>query len=200
MTGVKTPPQIGPWRVRSARLAFENPWIKVVDHDVTHPDGSPGEYGVVRFKNRAIGVLPIDEDGATYLVGQHRFPLDRYSWELPEGGGGLGEAPLDAARRELEEETGLVAATWLPLAEMDISNSVTDEVAVCFIACDLKSGKAAPEASEDLALRKLAFSALVDEILAGKIRDSLTVLMALSAQARALKGLLPERISSRLLK
>lgn len=197
---VKTPAMIGPWRVHSARLAFDNPWISIIDHKVSHPDGSPGEYGVVRYKNRAIGVLPIDDEGCTWLVGQHRFPLDRYSWELPEGGGALDEAPLDAAKRELEEEVGLVASTWLPLAEMDISNSVSDEIAVCFVACDLAPGRAAPEPSEELAVRRLAFSALLDEIQAGKIRDSLTILMALSAYVQALKGRLPERISTRLLK
>ena len=134
MTEIKAPPTVGPWRVASASLAFDNPWISVIDHKVTHPDGSPGEYGVVRFKNRAIGILPIDDEGCTWLVGQHRFPLDRYSWELPEGGGPLKEAPLQAAKRELEEETGLTAKTWLPLAEMDLSNSVTDEAAISFIA------------------------------------------------------------------
>jgi 8-oxo-dGTP pyrophosphatase MutT (NUDIX family) len=200
MTEPKNPVQIGPWRVLSAQVAFDNPWISVVDHKVTHPNGASGEYGVVRFKNRAVGILPIDEEGRTILVGQHRFPLDRYSWELPEGGAPLREDPLKAARRELAEETGLTAKTWLPLAEMDLSNSVTDEAAVSFIACDLKEGAAAPEASEALTVRKIPFAALLDEILAGKIRDSLTVLMALSAHFRALKGRLPERISRLLLK
>jgi 8-oxo-dGTP pyrophosphatase MutT (NUDIX family) len=186
--------------VIAARRVFDNPWISVIDHQVVHPDGSAGEYGVVRYKNRAIGVLPIDEEGFTWLVGQHRFPLDRYSWELPEGGGPLNEEPVAAARRELEEETGLVAETWLPLAEADLSNSVSDEAAVCFLACDLKPGRAAPEGSEQLALRRLGFSALLEEVLAGKIRDSLTVIMAFTAFARALKGRLPQRISKVLLK
>lgn len=191
--------RIGPWRVNAARTVYENPWIRVVDHDVTHPDGSPGQYGVVRFANRAVGVLPLAEDGMTWLVGQHRFPLDRYSWELPEGGGPLAEDPETAARRELQEETGLVAQTLIPLLEMDLSNSVTDEVAVCYLACDLAEGAAAPEPSEDLAVRKIPYAQLLDDVLAGRIRDSLTVGMALAAHARALRGALPEAICKRLL-
>lgn len=200
MRAIEAPLVVGPWRVLSTRAAFDNPWIRVIDHKVTHPDGSPGEYGVVRFKNRAIGVLPIDANGMTWLVGQHRFPFDRYTWELPEGGGPLDEAPLAAARRELEEETGLKAQTWLPLAEMDISNSVTDEAAVCFLACDLEVGQARPEASEALSIRKIAFPALIEEIFSGRIRDSLTILMALCAYTKALKGVLPKRISTLLTK
>jgi 8-oxo-dGTP pyrophosphatase MutT (NUDIX family) len=193
------PETIGPWRVAAARTVYDNPWIRVIDHQVSHPDGSSGQYGIVRFKNRAVGVLPLDEDGATWLVGQHRFPFDAYSWELPEGGGPLAEDPLDAAKRELAEETGLTAGLWAPLVEMDISNSVTDEVAVCFVAADLRQGPARPEASEALELRRISFRDLVNEVLAGRIRDSLTVLMTLAAEARALRGTLPEAISRRIL-
>ena len=119
--------QIGPWKVTSKRTAFENPWIKIEDHGVIHPDDTPGEYGVVRFKNFAVGVLPIDEDGYTYLVGQHRFPHDTFSWELPEGGGPMAEDPLQSAKRELVEETGFSAENWQTLSTFDVSNSVTDE-------------------------------------------------------------------------
>lgn len=193
------PAMIGPWRVKAARTVYDNPWIRVIDHEVTHPNGAPGQYGVVRFKNRAIGVLPIDEEGATWLVGQHRFPLDAYSWELPEGGGPLGEDPLEAAKRELAEETGMSAKYWAPLIEMDISNSVTDEIAICYLACDLEAGTARPEASEDLQLRRIPFRTLVNEVLSGRIRDSLTVLMALAAETKALRGELPAFISRRIL-
>lgn len=193
------PAKIGPWRVAAARTVYDNPWIRVIDHEVSHPDGSPGQYGVVRFKNRAIGVLPIDDEGATWLVGQHRFPFDAYSWELPEGGGPLSEDPLEAAKRELAEETGLTARLWAPLVEMDLSNSVTDEVAICFIASDLRDGPPRPEASEALEVRRIPFRELVNDVLSGRIRDSLTVLMTLAAEARALRGTLPEAISRRIL-
>jgi 8-oxo-dGTP pyrophosphatase MutT (NUDIX family) len=189
---------VGPWRVHSARAVYSNPWIEVVDHAVTHPDGAPGQYGVVRFRNRAIGVLPLDDDGDVTLVGQHRFPLDRYSWELPEGGGALAEAPLAAARRELKEETGLSAGLWLPLIEADLSNSVTDEATVCFLAAELTGGRTSPESSEALALRTVPFRRLYDDVLRGEIRDSLTVMMTLAARARALRGEFPASICNRL--
>ena len=148
----------GPWRITSAREVFDNPWINVKDHAVVHPDGSPGQYGVIRFKNLAIGVLPIDADGCTVLVGQHRFPHNSYSWELPEGGGALTVPPVEAAKRELEEETGLKAQSWAPLCDFDISNSITDEKAVCFLAWDLALGNAQPDPSEALTIKRVSLS------------------------------------------
>ncbi|MFQ5564179.1 MAG: NUDIX domain-containing protein [Parvularculaceae bacterium] len=187
--------RVGPWTVMAERTVFDNPWISVIDHDVVHPGGSDGGYGVVRFKHAAIGILPIDEEGCVRLVGQHRFPLDAYSWELPEGGGPLDEAPLEAARRELQEETGITARCWLEIAAFDISNSVTDERAVCYAAWELEEGDAAPEPSELLDYRRVPFAALLDKVLAGEIRDSLTVVMTLAIHAKALRGDLPEPIS-----
>lgn len=190
---------IGPWRINAKRIAFDNPWIKVVDHNVTHPDGSPGEYGVVRFKNIAIGVLPIDAGGRAPLVGQHRFPLDRYSWELPEGGGPLDIDPLESAKRELAEETGLSAAAWAPLSAFDISNSVTDERAICYLAWDLKDGAAAPEPSEALTVKWVSYKDLLEMVMTGEITDSLTIVMTLTALAKALRGEIPAPISHHLL-
>ena len=190
----KTPYANGPWVVESERTAFENPWIRISDQQVKRPDGSPGAYGVVHFKNRAIGVLPIDSDGNVPLVGQHRFPFNAYSWELPEGGGPLDEEPLTAAKRELAEETGYTAETWIALTSFDISNSVTDEVAVCFIAADLTPGEVSPDPTEALAHKTLSFRALHDQVLNGEIRDSLTIAMVLMAEAKALRGLLPAPI------
>lgn len=191
--------KVGPWTVEAERVAYDNPWIRVVHHDVTHPNGAPGQYGVVRFKNRAIGILAIDAQGLVPLVGQHRFPFDAYSWELPEGGGPLGEDPLDAARRELAEETGLTAARWIKLLEFDISNSVTDETAVCFLAADLVEGASAPEDSEELRQRRIPFADLLEECLTGAIRDSLTVMMVLAASIKAARGELPEDLTKAIL-
>lgn len=195
MSGEKPPYANGPWTVEAVRTVFDNPWIRVSDESVVRPDGSPGEYGVVHFKNRAIGVLPIDADGRVPLVGQHRYPLRRYSWELPEGGGPLTEDPVKAAKRELLEETGFSANAWHELASFDVSNSVTDEIAVCFLASELEAGAPAPEPTEVLQFRSLAFSELQELVLCGEIRDALTIIMVLMAYAKAKSGALPQALT-----
>ena len=196
MSGEK---KVGPWRVTQSREAFDNPWVTLRDHDVIHPDGTPGEYGVVHFKNMAIGVLPVDANGMVPLVGQHRFPHDKYSWELPEGGGRLGVDPLVSAQRELADETGLRAKNWAPLCAFDVSNSVTDERAVCFLAWELSEGEAAPEPSEALTVKKVFFKDLLEMVMSGEVSDSLTIVMVLTAHAKALRGELPAPISASLL-
>ena len=154
---------------------------------------------MVHFKNVAVGVLPLDEDGHTYLVGQHRFAFDAYSWELPEGGGRLDTLPEDTARREMEEETGLVPSALMPLGSWQTSNSVTDERAVAFIATGLKAGQTAPDPSEVLALRRLKFADLLALVMQGEIADAFTVLMVQTAVLKAQAGLLPAEISRHLL-
>ncbi len=184
--------------VKSERAIFDNPWISVEDHAVVHPDGSNGEYGVVRFKNLAIGILPVSDDGDVWLVGQHRYPHDKYSWELPEGGGPVGIVPLESAQRELEEETGMTARHWRQIASCDLSNSVTDERAVCFLAWGLAPGTAAPEPSEALTIKRIKFATLLEMVMNGEISDSLTILMTMTAHILALRGLAPEPISRHL--
>lgn len=196
----RTGKRIGPWSVQTERTVYDNPWIKVTDCAVTQADGSPGQYGVVHFKNLAVGVLPLLDDGRVPLVGQHRFPHDAYSWELPEGGGNLAEDPLEAAKRELREETGFEARHWLKIVEFDISNSVTDEKSVCFLAWGLIAGAAAPEPDEVLAYRSVSFSELHDQVLTGDFRDSLTIIMVLKARALAAAGMLPAEPTRLLLK
>ena len=185
----------GPWTVDAETVVYDNPWIRVTDCKVTQTDGAPGVYGVVHFKNIAVGVLPILEDGGVPLVGQHRFPHNSYSWELPEGGGARNVDPLASARRELAEETGYRARHWLPLAEFDVSNSVTDEKSTCFLAWGLEAGVAEPDADEILAQRTVNFSALHEMVLKGDIRDSLTIIMVLKARALAEAGRLPADIA-----
>ena len=191
--------KVGPWTVQSTKTVFDNPWISLVDHQVTHPNGAAGQYSVVRFKNLAVGVLPIDENGDVWLVGQHRFPHDRYSWEVPEGGAPLNEDPLEAAKRELAEETGLRANAWSELIRFDLSNSVTDENAVCYLAWDLSHGEAAPEPSEELTIKRVSFRALFEMVLKGEISDSLTIVMTLMAHAKALRGEVPQPICGHIL-
>ena len=190
--------RIGPWTVRSSEVAYDNPWLQIEHSDVVRPDGGDGAYGVVRFKNIAIGVLPLFDDGTVPLVGQHRFPLDAYSWELPEGGGALDTDPLESAKRELEEETGFSAGTWSLLGEADLSNSVTDERCQMFLAWDLIPGKAHPEPTEVLSQDRVSFANLVDRCLSGDIRDALTQMMTLTALVKFNRGELTDDEAERI--
>jgi 8-oxo-dGTP pyrophosphatase MutT (NUDIX family) len=165
----------GPWIRRSRRVAYENPWVTVWHDEVTRPDGSPGIYGVVHFANLAAGVLVIDADDRVLLVGQHRYALDQYSWEVPEGGVPAGETALEGARRELREETGVTAADWRELARIHLSNSVSDEQAVLFLASDLTQGVATPDPTESLEVRWLLFEDVLAMTLDGRITDVMTV-------------------------
>lgn len=169
------------WTLKSRREAYRNPWISVDHDEVVTPGGTDGIYGVVRFRNTAIGIVPLDEMGYTTLVGQWRYALGRYSWEIPEGGGPKGEDVLASARRELREETGLSAKRWTKLLDLDMSNSVTDEVGVVYLAEDLTAGAAEPEETEDLAVRRLPLQAAVSMVLRGEITDALAVVGLLAA-------------------
>jgi 8-oxo-dGTP pyrophosphatase MutT (NUDIX family) len=164
-----------PWRRRARRTAYENPWIEVFHDDVVLPDGEDGIYGVVHFRNVAVGIVAVDEAGRVALVGQHRYTLDAYSWEIPEGGVPLGADPLDGARRELREETGLTAGAWSEVARLHLSNSVTDESAILWLATDLQAGTAEPEGTEALEVRWLPFADALAMTLDGRITDALTV-------------------------
>ena len=164
-----------PWTILDQRVTYDNPWIRVDEYQVRQPRGGHGIYGVVHFKNKAIGIVALDEAGCIYLVGQYRFPLGRYSWEIPEGGGPEGEDPLETAQRELLEETGLVAEHWEVLLQMDVSNSVSDETCVVYLARGLSQHKAHPEDTEVLAIKKLPFETALAQTLKGEITDSITV-------------------------
>ena len=167
--------ELNPWRRKSRRIAYENPWVELYHDEVLRPDGKPGIYGVVHFRHRAVGVVPMDGD-RVLLVGQYRYTFDRYSWEIPEGGGGFDEEPEEAARRELAEETGYVGGTWRELCRVDLSNSVTDEVAILFVATGLSSGLATPEGTEDLATRWVTFDEAMAMTRRGEITDAMTIL------------------------
>ncbi len=170
-----------PWKTTSIAQVYDNPWIEVTHRDVITPNNTDGIYGLVHFKNVAVGILPIDKDGNTYLVGQYRYTIEQYSWELPEGGAPLHEDPLEAAKRELQEETGLIANKWTTLIELHTSNSVTDEYAIGYIASDLEQGKSDPEDSEDLRVKKLPLEEAVQMALDGRITDAFSVAILLKA-------------------
>ena len=163
------------WDTVATNVVYENPWIQVEHRDVITPAGDPGIYGVVKFKNKAIGIVPIDEEGFVYLVGQYRYPLGEYSWEIPEGGGPLGEDPLATAKRELKEETGLVADRWRRIGRIHTSNSVTDEEGFIFLAEGLQQQNAEPEDTEDLRVKRIPLQEAVDRVMRSEITDSISM-------------------------
>lgn len=172
-----------PWSTHSTETRYDNPWIRVDESQVTNPGGGEGIYGVVHFKNRAIGVVPIDEEGFTWLVGQYRYALSSYEWEIPEGGCPRGESPLQAAKRELAEETGLIATKYEVLLDnLALSNSVTDERCTIFCATGLTKTDSAPEETEELQIRRLPLTEAIQMVHAGEITDAVSVIALLKLE------------------
>jgi 8-oxo-dGTP pyrophosphatase MutT (NUDIX family) len=175
-----------PWQTVTSKIVYENPWIKVREDKVINPSGGDGIYGVVSFKNIAIGIVPVDQEGYTYLVGQYRYPLNEYSWEIPEGGGPVGIDILDSAKRELKEETGFTATKWTNISRIHTSNSVTSEVGFIFLAEELTAGESELEATEDILVKKIKLKEAVDMVMNNQITDSLSIAGILKA-ARMMK-------------
>jgi 8-oxo-dGTP pyrophosphatase MutT (NUDIX family) len=190
-----------PWSRGRPRLAYENPWLTVTEYDAVAPTGRPAFYGVVGFKNVATAILPIYDDGSILLVGQHRFPFADYSWEVPEGGAPKAEDPLEGAKRELREEAGLLAAEWREVLRLQLSNSVTDEAAVGYIATRLSDAPdgPAPEETEALAIVRPPFREALDAAVAGHLKDALTVAMLLRAYHMAREDALPGDLAGAML-
>jgi len=175
-------PDENPWKIISEKIIYDNPWINLMEYRVTNPSGNPGIYGKVHYKNIAIGVLPLDDELNTYLVGQFRFVLGQYSWEMPEGGGALDTNPLDSAKRELSEETGLKAQNWTELQRLHLSNSVSDELSIIYLARGLQQFEAEPEDTEQLIVHKLPFEQVYQMVCNGEITDSMTVAAVLKVR------------------
>jgi 8-oxo-dGTP pyrophosphatase MutT (NUDIX family) len=167
--------KVGGWKTKTSAIAYENPWLKVMHEEVVTPKGTDGIYGVVHFKNTAIGVVPIDDEGNTWLVKQSRYTLNQYTWEIPEGGCPQGEKPINAAKRELEEEVGLQANDWQQLMTMHLSNSVTDEFCVVFVARDLFAGTQELESTEDIEYKKLPLVDAIEMVKNSEITDAISV-------------------------
>ena len=164
-----------PWKVIDKEKIYENNWIELNHFNVINPNGGDGVYGKVSFKNIAIGIIPIDEDNNTWLVGQYRFPINKYSWEIPEGGCPLNTDPLTAAKRELLEETGLVAEEWKPILTMYLSNSVCDEFAIIFIAKNLTQENPQPEETEQLTIKKIKLEDAFKMVNTNEITDAVSI-------------------------
>ena len=184
-------PKENPWKIIDEKPVYDNNWINVTEYNVTNPSGNLGIYGKVHFKNIAIGILPLDEELNTYLVGQYRFTLDQYSWEIPEGGGSLGTSSLDTAKRELLEETGLKATYWTELQHFHLSNSVSDEAGIIYLARGLQQFEAEPEETEELIVNKIPFSQVYRMVCNNEITDSMTVAAVLRVQLLILENRLP---------
>ena len=170
-----------PWKTKSIQTVYDNPWIRLEHHEVINPSGKDGIYGKAHFKNRAMAIIPIDKEGFTWLVGQYRYTLNEYSWEIPMGGGLIELDLLESARRELKEETGLMAEKWTEIMKIHTSNSVTDEVGYIFLAEELTQGDTEFEETELLQIKRLPFSEVLEWVMEGKITDSLSVAGILKA-------------------
>ncbi|MFN3916779.1 MAG: NUDIX domain-containing protein [Flavobacteriales bacterium] len=179
-----------PWKTKETTVPYENNWIRVEHNEVITPSGSRGIYGVVHYKNLAIGVIPIDKNLNTWIVGQYRYPGKFYSWEIPEGGGDLAGDPINSAKRELKEETGIVANKWQIIQKTHLSNSVSDEKGVVYLATDLTFTESTPEETEQLQIKKLPFETFYQMVANGEITDSLSVMAAYRIKLMLLEGLL----------
>ena len=179
---------INPWKTLSIEERYDNPWIQITHRAVLNPAGSPGIYGLVHFKNVAIGILPLDQDYNTWIVGQYRYTLEEYSWEIPEGGGPIGTDILLSAQRELLEETGIEATNWTRVLELNTSNSVTDEFGVAYVAQGLTFGEANPEETEELIVKKIPFAELYEMVMDGRIKDALSMVTIFKAKAMIDRG------------
>lgn len=163
------------WKKLSSRTVYENDWMQVCEDHVINPGGGENQYGHVHFKNRAVAIVPLDESDNIWLVGQQRYTLNAWSWELPMGGAPLAEAPLDAAKRELKEETGLSAGKWTEIMRLHTSNSITDEAGTVYLAENLTEGEAEFEETEDLEIRKLPLQDAIAMVNVGEITDAISV-------------------------
>ncbi|MES2005055.1 MAG: NUDIX hydrolase [Bacteroidota bacterium] len=177
-----------PWTIQAEKKIYENPWISVTEFDVINPSGNKGIYGKVHFKNTAVGIMVLDDEWNTCLVGQFRFALNSYSWEIPEGGADAEEDPLEGARRELLEETGLQAADWQFLFKMHLSNSVSDELAIVYLAQQLSQHTPQPEDTEQLIIRKIPFEEAYRMVEEGIITDSMSVAAILKTKLLFAEG------------
>ncbi len=177
-----------PWTLLDKKTVYESPWITVDHHNVLNPAKKPGTYSVVHFKKLAIGVLPLDENYNTWIVGQYRYPLNTYTWEIPEGGGDLSIDPIESGKRELLEECGIIANKWTFIQHMQLSNSATNELAYLYIAQDLSFSPPQPDDDEELHIRKIHFDELYEMVINGEVVDSLTVVAVLKAKLMILNG------------
>lgn len=194
--GSDRPPR---WRDAGSSVMFENPWMRLTRHEATAPTGLQADYVVMRPQNMSVGVLPIHEDGTITLVGQQRFALMNWSWEMPEGGAPFNEDPLEGAKRELAEEAGLEAVVWHPALKVEMTNSITDERAMAWLAWGLTPVPIAPDPTEIIRVARVPFGDLLRNVGNGAVRDMFTVATVLRAYHMAREGELPPELATAML-
>lgn len=177
-----------PWTVKGEKEIYDNRWIRVTEFDVLNPAGGKGIYGTVHFKNIAVGVVVLDDDMYTWLVGQYRFATNQYSWEIPEGGSPVDQDPMEGAKRELMEEAGLSASEWTQLFTMQMSNSVSDEIAVIYLARGISQHTSSPEDTEQLTVKRVPFEEAYGMVERGEITDSMSVAAILKVKLLIVGG------------
>jgi 8-oxo-dGTP pyrophosphatase MutT (NUDIX family) len=163
------------WKRLKSAVVYDNPWITVFDEKVLNPNGGESQYGRIHFKSKAIAIVPLDEDGNTWLVGQNRYTTDEYSWEVPMGGSDAGEDPIDTAKRELKDETGLTAGKLEQIMRLHPSNSITDEEGFVFVATNLEQGETDFDDDENLQVRKLSLVDAIEMVKRNEITDAISV-------------------------
>lgn len=172
-----------PWQTLSKQNRYESNWIRTEEHEVLNPAGKPGVYSVTHFKNIAVAVIPLDENNNTWIVGQYRYPVNSFEWEVCEGGCPVGTEPIETAKRELLEECGLIANNYELILQMQLSNSATDEISFTFLATGITVTKNSPEETEQLTIKKIPFDELYEMVMRGEIKDALSVASVLKVKA-----------------
>ena len=190
MSNHKLTDEENPWTTKGSRIVYDNPWIKVREDQVIDPSGNDTIYGVVSAKHLAVGILPLDEDLNTWLIGQYRYPLGKYSWEILEGGGQFGVDPIESGKRELKEEAGIIAAKWTPIMTIHTSNCIADETAYLYLAQELTFTEAEPDENEKLQLVKVTFHEAYNFVLNGTITDAMSVAAILRTKILLDEGLI----------
>lgn len=183
------------WTTVSSRTVYENPWMRVTEDHVITPRGAKGVYGVTRFPAPGCSILALDAEGHTWIVGQHRHAVNRYTWEIPAGSIGSDPDPLTGAQREFSEETGFTAAKWHPFLHLSPINAATNLESFGFVAWDLSPGTPHPDDGEELTLRRVPFTGVLEMVLGGEITSAVSVATVLQAHTLALRGRMPDEVA-----
>lgn len=183
-----------PWKVLKEETGYDCRYFSVRHDQVTLADGEPRSYHSVRMKYYGVCIVPVDHEGSVTLIGQYRYVLERFSWEIPGGGARVGDDPLDVARAELKEETGCTAEHWLKIVEGAVSPGISTEAVPAFVAWGLDCGAPRPDETELLSRRRVPFTDAVGMALSGEISNLPGIAALLGIEVRRRRGDLPESL------